>query len=471
MNGNTIAAIATPPGRGGISIIKISGRLAFRIAGAIFRPAPAKAHELSTDPAFGFRTFPSRRLHYGHIVRPEGGVTVDEVLLSAMTAPNTYTGEDVVEINAHGGPAVTKAILEIVLALGARMADGGEFTRRAFLNGRIDLTQAEAVGDLIGAETAKAHEMAAALLDGELGRRLLDIKNELLETRSRIEAAIDFTEEVDDVIDTESLRRGVEQNVRLPLVAMIEGYGRGRLCREGLRLIVVGKPNVGKSSLMNRLVREDRVIVTPLPGTTRDLVQEMLDIGGFPVILTDTAGIHPTEDPVEKIGIQRARGAMGRSDLILFVVDGSQPLDGHDQMVYASIDAAPVIVVRNKSDLFQNRAASSLPSEWGSPEEVQLSAKTGEGLVDLENAIIQHIKGAGAAGDVSFIGVNLRQKTLLVQALAAVERLASGLQTGQPEELWAIDIEEGLKRVNEVLGLSVDDDVLDMIFKRFCVGK
>jgi len=317
MEYDTIAAIATPTGSGGIGIIKISGKDAFSIAEAIFQKSHASRGEGSSESKALSFPLKSHRLYHGHIVNPGTGQVLDEVLLSAMKAPRTYTREDVIEINTHSGHIVMASILDLVLQQGARLADPGEFTKRAYLSGRIDLTQAEAVIDIINSRTQKSLEIATSQIKGNLKNRIESIRGSLIDIITQVEAAIDFPEDVGDVIDAVSVKQILDKEIIGELSDMVEQYENAHFLRDGLKMIVVGRPNVGKSSLMNRLIQEDRVIVTPIPGTTRDLIEETLNIHGIPVIIADSAGLHETKDPVEVIGIGKTKDYIHASDLIL----------------------------------------------------------------------------------------------------------------------------------------------------------
>ncbi|MFC1799153.1 tRNA uridine-5-carboxymethylaminomethyl(34) synthesis GTPase MnmE, partial [Thermodesulfobacteriota bacterium] len=337
MDSSTIAAIATPIGSAGIGIIRISGPDAFAIAASIFRKTKT---ESGTKKDSGFRVgsaLKSHQLHHGYIVDPEDGRLLDEVLLSAMKAPHSYTREDVVEINSHSGTVILKNILALAVKMGARFAEPGEFTKRAYLNGRIDLTQAEAVMDMITARTDKSLEMAAAHLTGEFKAQVQSMRETLLQIITDIEAVIDFPEDIDDLQASELVLEKLTKQMLTPLHKLVEHYHHAHVLRDGLVLAVVGKPNVGKSSLMNRLLRKERVIVSSVPGTTRDFIEETANIHGIPIVIADTAGLHETEDPVEVMGIQKTREYIDSADLILFVVDSSAPLTDADRLIFDTI--------------------------------------------------------------------------------------------------------------------------------------
>jgi tRNA modification GTPase len=470
MDRSTIAAIATPIGGAGIGIIKISGPHATAIAAAIF----VKSEKTSDIPGKSFglspEVFQSHHLYHGHIRDPRNGRVLDEVLLSVMRAPHSYTCEDVVEINTHSGTVVLRAIMHLVLSKGARLAEPGEFTRRAFVNGRIDLTQAEAVIDIINARTEKALEIAATHLKGEFKDCVVTIRDALLDILTLAEAAIDFPEDVDpqqadSVIDT------LRQLVILPLTDLVNQYLNAHVLRDGLTLAVVGRPNVGKSSLMNRLIQKDRVIVSPYPGTTRDFVEETLNIHGIPVIIADTAGLHDTKDPVEVIGIQKTREYIQGCDLVLFIIDASEPLNAEDHQIYDTIKGKNVVLVLNKQDLLITDAAVCLPDTWQDLPRVIISALYNQGLDRLKDLIASVSIGDIQLDTRSKMIPNLRHNQLLEQSLHAANTAAEGLQSGTPFELVAIDLQEAVNALGNIIGVTVKPDILDQIFSRFCIGK
>ena len=391
MDRSTIAALATPVGSGGIGIIKISGDNALSIAASIFRkstPPPEALSDSLRDP-YGppGSSFKSHRLYYGHVVDPESNRILDEVLLSVMMAPYTYTREDVVEINAHSGPVAIRGILELVLKKGARLAEPGEFTQRAYLNGRIDLTQAEAVIDIINAKTQKSLEIATAQVKGDMRECIEAIRGSMLEILTDIEAAIDFPEDVGDILEPSRTVEFVRRNIVEPLNDLVNLYDDAHVLRDGLKLVVVGRPNVGKSSLMNRLIKKDRAIVTPIPGTTRDLIEETINIRGIPVIISDTAGLHETTDPVEVIGISKAQECIDDSDLVLFMVDVSEPLTHEDDKIYETIQEKETILVLNKIDLVDEDFGFEMPDMWRRRHSVRTSALYNIGFTGLKDLI------------------------------------------------------------------------------------
>ena len=476
-NSDTIAAIATSGGKGGIGIVKISGAKAFAVAKAIFRPIDRHqssnaitlpAHQGQRHEAFEFE---SHRLYYGHIFDPESGVVLDEVLLSAMKAPHTYTREDVVEINAHGGAVVLHAILQLVLKKGARLAEAGEFTQRAFANGRIDLTQAEAVIDVINARTQKSLQLAAAQVTGKLRRQIISIRNGLVDLLTRIEAAIDFPDDVAELIQPEDTLKTLQKDVMEPLKRLIRNYVDAHVFRDGLAVAVVGRPNVGKSSLLNQLVQKDRAIVTDVPGTTRDVIEETLNLEGLPVVISDTAGVHHTDHPVEKIGIERTLEHVNGSDLVLLMIEAHRPLGPEDHLIYDQINNKPIIVVLNKIDLIRSGNETTPPNNWHFDDQVRISALYDQGIDHLKDKIIKMAGGKNPLDVNGAIVPNLRHKLLLETSLDAAESMIEQLQKETSSDLVAIHLQEAIDALGAISGDNVKIDVLDQIFSRFCVGK
>jgi tRNA modification GTPase len=475
MENSTIAAIATPGGRGGIGIIKLSGSKALSIASAIFSPAKSDPQKrlgqlrpLSERAGNGFK---SHRLYYGHIYDSEKQRVLDEVLLSVMKAPRSYTREDVVEINAHGGQAAVNAILELVLRCGARLADPGEFTKRAFLNGRIDLTQAEAVVDIINARTAKSLIMATGNVTGNLKRQVERIRAHLVEHLTRIEAGIDFPDDVAEIVDPKKFIPAIQSSVIKPLQSLIQQYDEGNVLRDGLKVVVVGRPNVGKSSLLNCLVQKERAIVTALPGTTRDTIEEHLNINGFPIILADTAGLHTPADPIEQIGIKKAMESINRADLVLFMVEANCALRDEDYKIFEQVKSRPTIIVINKIDLVREDDCLVIPKDWNSFNCARVSALYDRGISDLKEQIFEAAFGKNRIDINEKIIPNLRQKLLLEDSLKAAEAIGRELENGLPMELIAIHLQDAIDALGQVLGTSVKVDVLEEIFSRFCIGK
>lgn len=459
---DTIAAIATPIGEGGIGIIRLSGKEALLIADRIF---------LSKDgnrPS-GYRTYTT---HYGKIVNSNQEV-VDEVILTVMRAPKSYTKEDIVEINCHGGIVPLKKALELVLANGARLAEPGEFTKRAFLNGRIDLVQAEAVLDIIKAKTQKGLEIALSQLGGGLSNSVHGLKTRLVDVKVHLEASIDFPEEG---LDTDSLA-GIKtalNSIKADLENFINASDAGKIIREGITCVICGKPNAGKSSLMNALLKEERVIVTPLPGTTRDAVSEYINVDGIPLNIVDTAGIIKTEDVVEKEGIIRSKLYIDRADLVLFMMDAGAGLSCEDREIIELIRHKEVIAVLNKTDLDDRKDIDlgELEGYFGRKTPVcEISALKNINLAGLLKNIAESVwRGKVFANDYNIM-VNARHKDSLVKTLGFVNEAISSLDSAQPEDIISISINEAISSLGQITGEEIGEELLDKIFGQFCVGK
>jgi len=457
---DTIVAISTPPGEAGIGIVRLSGPDAETIARRLFRPRHPR------------RRWPSHRLYLGHIHDPQGGV-IDEVLLSLMRAPHTYTREDVVEINCHSGYGVLRRILDLALAAGARLARPGEFTLRAYLAGRLDLTQAEAVLEVIRARTDTHLQVAAAHLQGGLGRRLRQARRDLLDLLARVEAALDFPEETGD-LPPASLLAGLD-SLQDPLETLADTYEAGRLLREGLLVVIAGRPNVGKSSLLNRLLDMERAIVTEIPGTTRDLVEEAVTLGGVVVRFSDTAGLRPAQDRLEELSIARARERMQQADLVLYLVDGSAPLTPEDQDSLAALAGRRGLAVINKIDLPPGLSETELSQSTPWPL-ITISAKTGQGIETLQAEIVTQVLGGGLKVQGEII-TQARHHQHLRQCLAylrqARELLGPVEKSHQepPWELVALELAAAVHELGEITGEDVGEAILDRIFGEFCLGK
>jgi tRNA modification GTPase len=455
---DTIAAISTPPGRSGIGIVRLSGPDALRIADGVFRPAS------DAPPPSEQATFSTR---YGRVY--EGDEPIDEVILTVMRAPRTYTTQDVVEINCHGGIVPLRRVLELVLREGARLADPGEFTKRAYFFGRIDLAQAEAVADTINAQTEAAHKAAMHHLAGGLSRHIGEMRNRLMDVVGLVEASIDFIEDDIDFLSREELSarlQGIEGDMR----ELLSSAEAGRALREGLRVAIAGRPNVGKSSLMNALVRDDRVIVTPQPGTTRDVVEETINIGGFPVTLADTAGLCESADAIERAGVDRAKDWLGRADLILLVIDGSEPLQDEDRRLLRELGASRTLVVVNKVDLPEGLLADDA-GKLASLSPKRVSALTGAGLPDLEAAIAERTWSGETAPGAEIIVTNVRHKNALERAADATGQCLQALSNGAPEEILAECLRTALNALGEITGDTATEDIINHIFDSFCIGK
>ncbi len=437
----------------------------YAIAASIFKPSQRESAPV----------FDSHRLTYGHVVDPASGRTLDEVLISVMKGPRSYTREDVVEINTHGGALPIRAILELVLRQGARLAEPGEFTRRAFINGRIDLTQAEAVIDLINARSARGLEAAAALLEGALRQEIEAVRAACLDLRVRLEAGIDFPEDVDELVDPGALKQALLSQVTAPLERLVRHYFEGRAIREGLKVAIVGRPNVGKSSLMNRLLGRDRSIVTEHPGTTRDAIEDCLIIRGIPVSIWDTAGLHDGHDhgdPVEAIGMRKTIEHSAGADLVLFVLEAHRPVSAADREIFERIGAKPVVFVLNKTDLIVGDAApAALPDDWPKAPRVPVSALHGNGMDTLAETLVQGVSAGSPIDLAETVIPNLRQKTIIERCLQSADHAADELdRTGAPE-LVVVHLAETLDGLDEILGTNAKVDVLEGIFSRFCIGK
>lgn len=467
---STIAAIATPNGSGGIGIIKISGSRASHIAERLFRRVVNSKNGLHVS--IPKDEWQSHRFYYGHIVDPNSRQMIDEVMVVLMRGPRSYTREDVVEIHLHSGPAVLRAVLEQVLDSGALLAEPGEFTKRAFLNGRIDLTQAEGIIDLIHARTDRSRRVAAVQVRGDMAEHISAIRREMLDILAEFEAAIDFPDDVDDALDFNGVSNRLQKEVIHPLNRLIERSENGRILRNGLKVVIVGKPNVGKSSLMNRLLGTERAIVTPIPGTTRDTIEDSISIQGIPVVFTDTAGIHDTQDPIERIGITRAHTLMQDADLVLWVTEVHEPLSEEEVRFVEPLKDLKIIWVMNKSDL----TAESDPMDMDSPERfatvprLLVSAKENSGIESLKAQIADMSIQFDSSAENAIIP-NLRQKERIENGFQHATVVVEGLKEETPPELLTIDLQNAIDALGDVLGITFREDILDRVFSRFCIGK
>jgi tRNA modification GTPase len=455
---DTIVAIATPPGRGGIGIVRLSGPEAVTIA----KPMLRLSHTGELQP---------NHTHFGELIEPETSDRIDEVVVSYFAKPHSYTTDDVVEIACHGSPVVLKHVVEMALARGARLAEPGEFTMRAFLNGRIDLTQAEAVRDLIDSQTLYQAQVAARQLEGALSRRLQPIKQTLIDLIAVMEAGIDFAEDDVSVIpDWQILERIAE--IHAPLEQLLASFTYGKVVHEGLTLAIVGRPNVGKSSLFNRLVEHERAIVTATPGTTRDLVTETVSIGGIPVRLVDTAGIRDALDEAESIGVQKSMEALADADIVLVVLDASHPTSDEaarrrDTELVSLVARRLAIVVENKIDMIST--APLMPD--GGLAVVMTSAKTGQGIDFLRAKILQLAGGDGVSQPESGFLTNVRHQKLVQDSLAALDTAVAAVPRKTPHEMLLLDLYNALRPLDEITGATTADDILNLIFSSFCIGK
>ncbi len=455
---DTIAALSTPVGEGGIGIIRISGTDAVAIAQQLFRRADGSA---LANPA-------PYRLYYGHIVNPESGEIIDEVLLSVMRAPHSYTREDVVEISAHGGREPLREILKLLYHLGVTPAAAGEFTQRAFINGRIDLTQAEAVMDTIRAHTDAGLRAAQTRLAGALGMQVREIRGRIICLLASIEAAIDFAEEDITFLTTEEVYTELSA-LSAEVNKLTASYTRGKLLREGAVLALIGRTNTGKSSLLNALLGEARAIVTDVPGTTRDVIEEGYDLGGIPVRLVDTAGIRHTHDVVEKIGVARSRASLASADLIMLICDGSQPFSVEDLQLLEQVQNRPHLLVVNKADLPVVLTEEVIRTYDNTPVEY-VSALTGAGLPSLQAALRRMLLGDEVIISSPALATE-RQHEAAGRGAEALARTLATLQEGGTEELLAVDLRESAMALGEITGDDTGEEVIAEIFSRFCVGK
>lgn len=475
MNNSTITAVATPPGRGGIGIIKISGKEALSIAESIFVKKQKKTPSEQKDKEKSFskkgQYFESHKLYLGNIINKEKGKKIDEVLLSVMKAPNSYTKEDVVEINAHSGHIAINEILKLVIKKGARLAQPGEFTKRAFINGRIDLTQAEAVIDIINARTEKSLEIANSQIDGKLRNQISLIRESLINILAEINAGIDFPDEVGENVSKKELKNKINNEAVKLLMELVDNYKKGNVFKEGIRLVVAGKPNVGKSSLMNRMANKERSIVTSAPGTTRDVIEETININGIPAIISDTAGLHDSNDPVEVIGIKKAYEHIDVSDIVLFMIDASRKLTKEDHKIQRDFKYKEMIIVINKIDLLEDDFKVEIPEKWKKIKNVKISALYDKGIDKLKKMIEKTYSGDFGIDLQNKTIPNLRHKTEIKKCLKKALIAQRGMGNETPFELIAIDIKEAIDSLEEIIGVSVKEGILDRIFNRFCIGK
>ena len=483
---DTIVAIATPPGRGGIGVVRLAGPEARAIAAPMLRLSrewePGRAIRCDLiEPSTHAGTDAAELCSAG---RPraavptcslaQSGAQIDEVVVTYFAKPHSYTTDDIVEISAHGSPVVLRHIVELCLAGGARLAEPGEFTMRAFLNGRLDLTQAEAVRDLIESQTLFQAKVASQQLDGALSNRLKPIKQKLVDLIALLEAGIDFAEDDVSIAPDATILDRIAQ-VKRPLLQLAASFTYGKIVHQGLTLAIVGRPNVGKSSLFNRLVERERAIVTAQPGTTRDLVSETVAIGGIPVELVDTAGIRRALDEAESIGIKKSMEALADADLVLVVMDRTQALSEEDCELLRQVEGRPTIVVENKSDL---------PSSGGNdgrlgraerdrvlPQRIPTSALTGEGIPVLRAAILQHVAGDASNQLESGFLTSVRHQKLVTDALTSLEAASTAVAARVPHEMLLLDLYAALRPLDEITGATTTDDILNLIFGSFCIGK
>ncbi len=485
---DTIVAMATPPGRGGIGMVRVAGPKAIAIVqpmlrlkhdlepgraifGELIEPQSASSHVgtaapgCSAEQSSATAAASSSNVHSRTAVSPPAE-RIDEVVATYFAKPHSYTTDDIIEISAHGSPVVLRHIVELCVAAGARLAEPGEFTMRAFLNGRIDLAQAEAVRDLIESQTLYQAKVAAQQLDGALSRRLQPIKQRLVELIALLEAGIDFAEDDVSVLPDAKILNHISAT-RSPLEQLSASFAYGKIVHEGLTLAIVGRPNVGKSSLFNRLVERERAIVTATPGTTRDLVSETVAIGGIPVKLVDTAGIRHALDEAESIGIRKSMEALADADLVLVVLDASRPATKEDAELLRQAENRPMIVVENKSDL----GVCDPESQVEDRQRVLTSAVSGAGIPELRAEILRHIGGeSGAQREAGFL-TNIRHQRLIQNSLAALDAATNAVAGKIPHEMLLLDLYNALRPLDEITGATTTDDILNLIFSTFCIGK
>jgi len=456
---DTIAAVSTPIGAAGIGIVRISGKKSIKIVETVFKSKKNK--RISESPNY--------TILYGHIMDEQNEV-VDEVLLSIMRGPNSFTAEDVIEINCHGGIIAVKKTLEIVLNAGARLAEPGEFSKRAFLNGRIDLAQAESIIDLINAKTEKSLQVAVHQLEGTLSGKIKLLSGELLGLMAQIEAGIDFPEH--DIEEVSRVQISSKTKVILEEIEkMIDSANTGRVLREGLRTVIIGKPNVGKSSLLNALLREKRAIVTEIPGTTRDVIEEVVSLKGIPLKIIDTAGIRETNDIVEKIGVEKSKAVSIEADLILLMIDASTGITNDDLQLLPLLNRKKCLIIINKIDLKEKFDYLEIEKNLGEYEVIETSLVKGQGLEQLENKIEELVYSGMVTSNDDVMVTNIRHRNSLERTAESLKNVLSGLEGQLPTDCIAIDLKAAWDALGEITGESIGEDLVDQIFSRFCIGK
>ncbi|OWZ83477.1 tRNA uridine-5-carboxymethylaminomethyl(34) synthesis GTPase MnmE [Natranaerobius trueperi] len=455
---DTVAALSTPPGEGGIGIIRISGPKSFEIGKKLF----FSSREITN--------FKNRKLYHGYIFDRRNNKTLDEVLITFMKGPYTYTCEDIVEIHCHGGMIPVREILQLIFSLGIRPSEPGEFTKRAFLNGRLDLTQAEAVMDLISTKTQNLKDVAMKQISGKLKEEISHLRTELITVLSNLEAKIDFPDEEIDVEDMSSLKERVSY-IRKSLYELIESFNKGKIIREGVKTVIVGRPNVGKSSLLNILLGEERAIVTEIPGTTRDTLEEVINLDGIPLRIIDTAGIRESTDKVEQIGVKRTRDSMEEADIVLVVLDSSQELKDEDKKILNMARDKPSLIVLNKADLEKEFHEGTVNELAPDIRKVKVSALKKEGIDQLEKYISELVFGGEVMETDEIVITNERHYNSLKKTDNVLASAENGLEAYISEDLVSVDIKEGLEILGEITGESAGEDVIDEVFNNFCIGK
>jgi tRNA modification GTPase len=459
---DTIVAISTPPGRGGIGVVRLSGTESVRIAESMLRFASGRKLEAG-------------RAHFGELLDQATGQRIDEVVATYFAKPHSYTTDDVVEISCHGAPVVLRHVVEAAMMSGARLAEPGEFTMRAFLNGRLDLTQAEAVRDLIDSQTLYQAKVAAQQLDGALSHRLQPVKQDLVHLIATLEAGIDFADDDVSVMPSDQILLRIAA-IREPLEKLAQSFAFGRVVHQGLTMAIVGKPNVGKSSLFNRLIEREHAIVTATPGTTRDLVTETVAIDGIPVQLVDTAGIRNAVEEAESIGIRKSMETLADADLVLVVLDASAELDNIDRELLEQTKQRAAIIVHNKIDIApglvaENReCAGKMVSAEAQVPVVPTSTLTGDGIGELRKQILLRVQGEGGGQEAGFL-TNVRQQNLVTKTLSSLEAAKAAVLAKTPHEMLLLDLYSGLRALDEITGATTADDILNLIFSTFCIGK
>jgi tRNA modification GTPase len=456
---DTIAAVATPIGQAGIGIVRLSGQRAGEIAEKIFRPK---------RPAKGLQ---SHHLYLGDLIDPSSDQMIDEVLLTLMKAPHSYTREDVVEINSHSGYLLLSTILQIVLNEGARLAKPGEFTFRAFINGRIDLTQAEAIVDLINSKSERGLQLASEQIRGEFRAEIEGLRKKVVEILAHTEVAIDFPEEEYGDISREEAAQWIAKDLVEPVEDIMAAHAQRKIWMDGINTVIVGRVNAGKSSLLNRLLNEPRAIVTPIPGTTRDIIESTINIEGIPIRLMDTAGFRKVKGEVEKIGINLTKEKLASADLSLIVIDQSRPLNQDDLNIIAQAEKKKSLILINKVDLATRMSEDELDAVLDGMRVVKISALTGEGIDGLRKAIRDHIITADVDSTSSRLAPNLRHRAALTDAFKYFSNASGNMREGLPLEVIALDLNSGLEALGEIIGETTNDEIIDKIFSDFCLGK
>ncbi|MDN4592550.1 tRNA uridine-5-carboxymethylaminomethyl(34) synthesis GTPase MnmE [Polycladomyces subterraneus] len=458
MENDTIAAISTPVGEGGIAVIRVSGPEAIPIVDSVYRGKQS------------LKEANSHTVHYGHIVHPETGERIDEVLVTVMRAPRTFTREDVVEVSCHGGMIPVKNTLEALLSAGARLAEPGEFTKRAFLNGRIDLSQAEAVIDLIRAKTDRAARVAMHQAEGRLSKMIRRLRQKIIESLAHLAVNVDYPEYDAEEMTANMLLKECRE-VEAEIDRLLQTARQGKILREGIATVIVGRPNVGKSSLLNALTHENKAIVTDIPGTTRDVIEEYVNVRGVPLRLIDTAGIRETEDVVERIGVERSHRAMEQADLVILVLNHNEPLTEDDRRLIELIREQTAIVMVNKTDLSRRIDLDEVKRLIGDKPLITTSLKEERGIDDLEQAIADlFFTGKMEVGDTAIVS-NARHIHLLVRAKRSVREVIEGIESGMPLDMVEIDLKNAWQALGEIIGDAVAEDLIDQIFSQFCLGK